>query len=354
MLVRVTLTVLAVVVLMLLALSTLPYVETNRWFVRVADFPRLQLLVAIAATLIAAVLLLRRRRLLAGMVVTALLVAATLHAITLWPYRPGGAAFIDACEPGRELSILVSNVLMENRRADALLATAEREQPDLFLALETDAWWDAELAPIGQRLPHRVQDIGDKTYGIHLFSRLPLVQPRIHYFAQQDVPAIIAGVTLPSGETVGFIGLHPRPPRFAQPTTGRDAQLYAAAFQLRESDRATVVAGDLNATPWETTIERMRRIGRLVDPRHGYGYLPTYSARSWWRSWPLDHVLYQPGFATLSLARLDDVGSDHFPYLARLCRVDTPERQPPSLRDGDLDEARTALSRAEPEAPRTR
>lgn len=331
----------------LVALSCLPYVETNRWFVRMADFPRLQLLVAVGGMAVAAALALRRRRLLASLVTAALVAAAVAHAVTLWPFRPGGEVFVDSCEPGRTLSVLVANVLMENRRADALLAAVERERPDLFLALETDRWWDEALTPAAQRLPHRLQQIGGHHYGIHLFSRLPLVDPDIRHFAAQDVPALVTGVTLPAGETVGFVGLHPRPPHPWQSATGRDAQLYAAAFLMRESRRPTVVAGDLNATPWETSIERMRRIGGLVDPRRGYGYLATYSAQSWWRWWPLDHVFYQAGFATMSLARLGDVGSDHFPYLARLCRSSAAGQEPPPLREGDIAEARTAIAAAE-------
>lgn len=355
MLVRIALTVLVIVSLALLALSSLPYIESDRWFARMADFPRLQMLLMSGGTAVAVLLLsLRRRPLLAGLVAAALIAAAAAHAVTLWPFRPSGEAFVDSCEPGRTLTVLVTNVRMENRRSDALLATIEREQPDLFLALETDEWWDEALAPIAKRLPHRVQEIGKQHYGIHLFSRLPLVTPRIHYFAAQDVPSVVTGVTLANGETVGFIGLHPRPPLPSQPAIGRDAQLYAAAFLLRESDRPTVVAGDLNAPPWETTIERMRRIGGLVDPRRGYGYLPTYSARSWWRSWPLDHVLYHPGFATMSLARLQDIGSDHFPYLARLCRGRASGEKPAPLRDDDIQEAQATLSQAKAEAAQTR
>ena len=90
----------------------------------------------------------------------------------------------------------------------------------------------------------------------------------------------------------------------------------------------------------------MRRIGGLIDPRRGFGYVATYSATSWWRSWPLDHVFHEAGFATIGLKRLDDVGSDHYPYLARLCRADGMGERPPALHDDDLEEARTAIAQA--------
>jgi endonuclease/exonuclease/phosphatase (EEP) superfamily protein YafD len=324
----------------------LPYVETNRWFVRMADFPRLQLLMAILAAMAATAFLLRRHALAAGLALAGLGAAALAHAVTLWPYRPGGEAFLRSCPEGSSLSVLVSNVLMENRTAAPIVEAVRRERPDIFLALETDAWWDKALAPLSDSMPHHIEEIGGSYYGIHLFSRLPLEDPRIRHLAGQDVPAITSGVRLASGEVIGFIGLHPRPPHPSQPATGRDAQLYEAAFLLRESERPAVVVGDLNATPWETSIARMRRIGGLIDPRRGFGYLATYSATSWWRSWPLDHVLHEEGFATLGLERLPNVGSDHYPYLARLCRTGEAGERRPALHDDDLDEARAAIAAA--------
>ena len=344
----------AALLLGLVTLSLLPYVETNRWFVRMADFPRLQLLVALLAAIVVAAILLRRRRLVAGLVVAGLAAAALAHAVTLWPYRYGGHAFVQSCPDGSRLSVLVANVLMDNRSAAPIVEAVLRERPDIFLALETDAWWDKALAPLSDSMPHHIEDIGGSYYGIHLFSRLPLEEPRIRRFAGQDVPAITSGVRLAGGEVIGFIGLHPRPPHPSQPATGRDAQLYGAAFLLRESERPTVVAGDLNATPWETSIVRMRRIGGLIDPRRGFGYVATYSATSWWRSWPLDHVFHQAGFATVGLDRLEGVGSDHYPYLARLCRAAGMGERPPALQDDDLEEARTAIAAATDAAGRAR
>ena len=196
-------------------------------------------------------------------------------------------------------------------------------------------------------MPYRLQRITGSFYGIHLFSRLPLVEPVILTLAGSENPAVSAGVTLRSGETIDFVGLHPRPPQPFQSTLARDAQLYAAAILIRDGERAAVVAGDLNATPWETAIERMRRIGALIDPRRGYGYAPTFNANSWWQSWPLDHVFHEAGFAEISLASLESFGSDHYPYLARLCRTaEQAGTTPPELHEGDLDEAEAAIQAA--------
>ena len=90
------------------------------------------------------------------------------------------------------------------------------------------------------------------------------------------------------------------------------------------------------------------RIGELIDPREGRGLYPTYDANSLLISWPLDQVLFQEQFALLSFERLPAFGSDHYPILAELCHM--PEaadlQSPPSLADGDLEEAETSLEAA--------
>ncbi len=85
-----------------------------------------------------------------------------------------------------------------------------------------------------------------------------------------------------SGDVVTFVGLHPKPPQVWQSARGRDAELYAAANVLRERTGPGLLAGDLNATPWELAVERMQRLAGLVDPRRGYGYVATWNAKSSW------------------------------------------------------------------------
>jgi hypothetical protein len=87
MLSRLALAACSVLAVGLVALTVLPYVETNRWFVRMADFPRLQLLMAILAAMAATAFLLRRHALAAGLALAGLGAAALAHAVTLWPWK---------------------------------------------------------------------------------------------------------------------------------------------------------------------------------------------------------------------------------------------------------------------------
>lgn len=336
--------------LIVLAASLLPMPGSEMWLVRIADFPRLQMLAASVVVAVFLVLLARGGVLLRLVLPAALLAVAGFHAATLWPYRPGGASFVEDCPPEQRLRVMVANVLLGNRQAAPLLELVWREKPDLLLVMETDAWWHEALAPLEEEMPRRIFEITGSWYGLELFSRLELVDPEIIRLAGRDTPAVETGVVLRSGEEVGFLGLHPHPPRPFDPALGRDAQLYAAGLLVRDAERPTVVAGDLNATPWEEAVARMRRVGGLVDPRRGYGYAATYSARSWWRYWPLDHVLHERGFATIRLSRLGPIGSDHYPFMAGLCRLEEGGEQPEKLRANDLGTADAVLARAREEA----
>ena len=319
----------------LAAASLVPLIPTEWWAVRLLDFPRLPLAAALAAVGIGLLFFLRGAPRSTAPVLAIVVWALVVDVWVLWPYLPTHGLRVDACPAGRRLSVLVANVQLGNRNAKPLVEAVERTEPDLFLAMETDAWWNEALKPVLASMPHALQRITGSYYGIHFFSRLILVNGEIRHLGGQDTPAVVTGVTLRSGEVVDFVGVHPKPPQAWQSARGRDAQLYAAAGVLRDRVEPGVLAGDLNATPWEIAVERMARLSGLIDPRRGYGYVATWNANAWWMRWPLDHVFHEGGFATMSVERLDAFGSDHFPYLVRLCRQAGEGAKAPPERDAD-------------------
>ena len=128
----------------------------------------------------------------------------------------------------------------------------------------------------------------------------------------------------------------------------RDAHLLTAALASRDSDMPTIVAGDMNATPWERTVRRAMRIGGLLDPRVGRGIYPTYDVKNWLMSWPLDQILFQDGISLVEWEVLPPFGSDDAPVLARLC-VDpgaAARQGAPTLEAGDIEEAELSIAAA--------
>jgi endonuclease/exonuclease/phosphatase (EEP) superfamily protein YafD len=250
-----------------------------------------------------------------------------------------------SCPEDSRLRVLSVNVQMGNRRAEPLLELVRRHEPDLLFAMETDAWWNERLATLHPAFPHRIDHVGDDYFGLHLLSKYPLVQPEVRFLSERDAPAALTGVLMPVGQRIEFYGIHPKPPTMAQPSTWRDAQTLATAMLARAAPGPVVVAGDLNAVPWERVVRRALRVGELLDPRVGRGYVATYDVQQPWFWWPLDQVLFQQEFALVGFERLPEIGSDHYPLLVELCHLPAAaDRQAaPAPEAGDLAETRRAL-----------
>ena len=346
----------AVVALMLLITaamaSLLPLVETNTWWVRYLDFPRLQFAVA-AVVLLALYLGLRRRLgMRDGAVILVALIVLGYHAYKLHPYSElvAAAAVTQAeCSEADHVRIMIANVKRRNEQAQAFLDQVDRVDPDLLLVMETDFWWDERLSPLREQFPHRVQSIPEDHafYGMHFFSKLEMIQPEFRFFFDAATPTLDTEVRLRNGVPIRFLGLHPRPPlAWSQPTTMRDAHILQAALMARGSDARTILAGDFNAVPWERVTRRAMRLGGLLDPRVGRGFFPTYDTESYLMSWPLDQILFQSQFTVLGFDALPDFGSDHRAVVATLCHDPAAVQAAPDLLPDDLAEAERSIDAA--------
>lgn len=334
------------------AITLLPELDTNAWWVRLLDFPRVQVLVALLLVLVLLVALPGRRALgnLLASIIT--LGCAAWQAVVLFPYSPltspSMIAAAPTCPEARRLRIVAVNVQMTNENAERLFAILREADPDLILLQETDEWWDRRLRALRDEWPHAAQQVMQNYYGMHLLSRYPLRDPEVHFLTNSRNPSIFTGVELPSGDVVRFLGVHPRPPLVGQSSAERDGQLLAAALAARASEAPVVMAGDFNAVPWEAVMHRTERIGGLLAPRLGRGWLPTYRTGSVLVRWPLDHVLAGPRFTLAALGTLPEFGSDHYPILAEFCLAPeaTAVQQARPPEPGDLEAAQAAVAAA--------
>ena len=65
-------------------------------------------------------------------------------------------------------------------------------------------------------------------------------------------------------------------------------------------------------------MQKIFRINGLVDPREGRGLYNTYNVFVPFLRYPLDHIFYSGEFGLLTLKKLENIGSDHFPLLIGL------------------------------------
>lgn len=311
----------------LILVSFLPLWWTDRWWVRLWDFPRLQVagLLLLVGIGIWFVPFGRWRWPLTGGVLAALAWQCT-HFLAYLPPYPQQVESAANCPPERQLSLLNANVLMTNRDYGRLLRLVEQRKPDVVLLLETGEDWARAVRPLESRYPYRLSEFLPNTYGMILMSRLPL-EGRIRHVLQPGVPSADARVTLRDGSEIRLHALHPEPPLPGDDSGERDAELVMVGRAVRDEGRAAVVIGDLNDVAWSRTSRLFRRVAGMGDPRIGRGFYPTFNANYPLLRWPLDHLFVSPHFELMQIDLLPDIGSDHLPIFFRLCLKDDASRR---------------------------
>ncbi|HJF28432.1 MAG TPA: endonuclease/exonuclease/phosphatase family protein [Acinetobacter lwoffii] len=307
----------AIVVIWLSFWSLIP---RDEWWIRGADFPRLQILVLgfIAFILFLAV---DHPWSWASQLIFVGLIAALAYQLKMvLPYtfvwkKQVKQVRQDQLDPQRQISLIVSNVLTTNTKYHLLIEKIQTLQPDLVLTLETDQVWQDALAIIEQDYPYRVPVPLDNLYGMHLYSKLKLSNTEVKFILSDDIPSIHTTATLRSGQTVQLYCLHPKPPSptEAKNSTLRDAELLIVGDQIKDLDESCIVMGDLNDVAWSRTTRLFQRISGLLDPRVGRHYINTFHADYPLLRWSLDHVFHSRDFALVHMERLAHIGSDHFP-----------------------------------------
>ncbi len=216
--------------------------------------------------------------------------------------------------------MLIANVRMRNRQSDRLLATVYDYDPEIIIVVEPDRWWQEELRELETRWRYVIAEPRDNTYGLLIYSRLPLHSPRVRHLIEPEVPSAEAQVELLSGARFDLHVLHPKPPAPAESkdTDERDAELLIVGDEVAKRGRPAVVAGDLNDVAWSRTTNLFLDISGLLDPRIGRGLLSSYHAEYTFLRWPLDHVFHSEDFLLARMRRLPPIGSDHFPIFVEL------------------------------------
>ena len=304
--------------------------ETDEWWVRLWDYPRLQLAALLVVALVGVATLGPRRGRAFWIAIGAGLAALGWQLWQVASYIPGWPVELKStktCEPGRLVRLLNINVLMTNKEHGAVLNLVRRTNPDLVLLLEPGLEWEKAVQPLNPAFPYRVSLPLPNTYGLMLLSNLPLERAEVRNLMQPHVPSVKAGLRLRSGEVVEFHGLHPEPPFPGDDSGERDAELVRVGREVRQSGRATIVMGDMNDVAWSHSSRLFRRLSGMKDLRVGRGPYPTFPSSWPWLAWPLDHIFVTPHFRLVGIDRLPDIGSDHRPMLFSLCLVRDPDQR---------------------------
>jgi endonuclease/exonuclease/phosphatase (EEP) superfamily protein YafD len=314
--------------LLLVTGTLLSLTRLTGWFARMWDFPRLQIAALAVAGGILEPLLASASAgagwldwsFLALMLAVALWQASRIYSYTPLARREVRASAARRGDPN-VLRIVISNVLQDNRQFDRWRGVVAAEDAEVIVAAEVDRDWAREIAAaFGETHPYSLVQPQDNCYGMALFSRLPLRDPRVEFIVQSDIPSIHATLRLRDGTEICLHCLHPRPPtpQEQQSSGPRDVELIVVGKRVRkqrETGRTepTIIVGDLNDVAWSRTTRLFQKLSGLLDPRRGRGFYNTFNANSRLMRFPLDHVFISREFRLVDLRVLEHVGSDHFP-----------------------------------------
>jgi endonuclease/exonuclease/phosphatase (EEP) superfamily protein YafD len=305
-------------------LTVKPFIRSANWFIRLGDFPRVQVLIFLLLALFMLAVGLDYRSVF-EVVFGGLLVVCIFYQLqVIIPFTVLSRKEVQWArdEIGEnDISLLIFNVLMENEKYECAVQLILRYDSDIVLLAEPDENWAKNLAPLQEKYPHTVFCPLDNRYGMMLFSRLPLHDTELQFLIQDDIPSIHTQVELPTGRSIALHGVHPRPPMLGENTrsTERDGELLLVGKAIRESNLPCIVAGDLNDVAWSRTTQLFKRVSGLLDPRIGRGFYNTFHAHYPFLRVPLDHVFHSPHFRLSRLERINEAcGSDHFPVYVRL------------------------------------
>src|SRR5690606_38520127 len=100
----------------------------------------------------------------------------------------------------------------------------------------------------------------------------------------------------------------------------RSAQLAALAGYATQFKGPSIIAGDINVTPWSPLFESVKNRSGLRDSGLGFGYQPTWPTMLPFaiQRIPIDHVLISKHFHVSHRALGPAMGSDHFPLIVDL------------------------------------
>lgn len=333
-------------------LSFWSLIPRDEWWFRGADFPRLQILF-VGITAFCLLLFWQGEWDLQQEIIFILLIAALAFQLKMvLPYtflwkKQVAQVRPEQLNPDRQISVIVSNVLTPNDQYHKLIAHIEQYQPDIVLTLETDQTWQNQLAVIEQDYPYRVPVPLDNLYGMHLYSKLKLIDTDVKFILSDEIPSIHTTVILRSGQPVQLYCLHPKPPSptEAKDSTLRDAELLIVGDQIKDLDESCIVMGDLNDVAWSRTTRLFQRISGLLDPRVGRKYVNTFHADYKFLRWSLDHIFHSTDFALVQMQRLAHIGSDHFPVYVTLQtgRIFEAIQEELEQTDADEQEAQEAI-----------
>jgi len=336
-------------------LTIFPFVAVDYWWIRIFDFPHIQLTILTFVAFVVFFMRFEVKRVNDYLFVTILAACLIMQAWKIIPYTPLAAKDIQDSQEknaGTTISLYAANVLQSNKKPELLISDFKEMNPDIMLLVETnERWRDYVVKNLPDAYKYRVEVPQDNTYGMLLYSKYQLINPEVKYLVDKKIPSIHTKLLLTSGDTVQLYSIHPTPPmpQHNSRSTDRDSEMMKIANLSRTSTYPVIVLGDFNDVAWSNTTSLFQNVGELLDLRKGRGIYNTYNANSVVFRWPLDHIFVSAEFRLIAIKLGQDINSDHLPTYANLSfePEKAAEQQPEKPSEKQLKNAKQQAERVQ-------
>ncbi len=291
-----------------------PATGFTHWFFRTADFVRIQSMAIELVLLILMLVFERDYGTFQYLLVVGLAGAFIYQLVKVLPYTKLYKRRDSSSESDGMVSILAMNVLQTNTQYDKLKDLVKLHDPDLVLTMETNNNWELALTDIETHYPFQVKIPLENFYGMHLYSKKELDKVTTHFKVEDNIPSIHFDYQINKQTSVFFACLHPAPPSPTENETSKeqDAELMLTGKHIRTLDQPCVVFGDMNDVVWSRTTRLFKKMTKMIDPREGRGFFPTFHAGYRLVRFPLDHLFITEDLYVDKMELTSNFGSDHF------------------------------------------
>lgn len=301
---------------LLILLSVIPFIQNQHWVFRVPEFMKLQLLPLQIIVFIIGLFYVTTFPVL-WYIQAAQLALIIYHIYILARYTKFWKIKITGQSPNASdsVKIISCNIYQFNKAYHRFIALIEKEQPDIFLTMESDTGWEQAMRVLEKDYPHYEKVTLDNTYGMHFYTKLKVCAVQTHYFVADDLPSIEATLETKDGYQFIFFGVHPPPPSPTEEATSkeRDGDLLSVAKRVRDYTLPVLVTGDFNNVAWAKSSILFKKTSMLIDGRIGRGIISSFHTRYWFFRVPLDLLFHSPDIFIDKLFTYPSIGSDHFP-----------------------------------------
>lgn len=156
--------------------------EFNRYLELTSHFKVQYLVIGLCSSILFCIN--RRKRLLITSIICILINTAV---IIPWYISPKPSTI----KPEKPLQFILANLNIITQNYSQVIAYIKQEQPDFVALLEVDKVGLEKLTAIHDTFPYSLSQPREDSFGIAIYSKLPLSNASVKFFGLEDIPSLV-------------------------------------------------------------------------------------------------------------------------------------------------------------------